>query len=64
MKAYYCVCTTVYDSGRLIVALVDSREAESIPESHCTEKLDRDIYQDWFETIEEAKEFVKQAREA
>ena len=64
MKTYFCVCTTVYDSGRIIAAVVDSKEAENKPENHCTEKRDRDIYADWFDTIEEAEAFVKEAKEA
>ena len=64
MKTYYCVCTTVYNSGRVVATIVDTKEAETKPESHCTEKRDRDIYQDWFDTIEEAEKFVKEAKEA
>jgi len=64
VKTYWCVCSTVYNSGRVIAAVVDNKESELKPESHCTEMHDRDIYQDWFDSYEEAEAFAKEAREA
>ena len=64
MKIYYQVTTTVYDDGRVSCAITGTIEAESKPENHCTEKRDRDIYADWFDTIEEAEAFVKEAKGA
>ena len=63
MKTYYSVTTTVYDNGRVAAAVTGSVEAGSRPVNHCTEKRDRDIYCDWFDTIEEAQALVKQAKE-
>ena len=64
MKTYWCVVSTVYDSGRVVAAVVDSKESESKPENHCSEKRDRDIYQDWFDSYSEAEAFVKEAKKA
>ena len=64
MKTFYSVTTTVYDSGRVVVAVTDSVQAETIPENRCSEKSDRDIYTDWFESMDAAQAFVKEAKEA
>jgi len=62
MRPHYSVTTTVYDDGRVSAALLVCMEADTKPENRCAEKRDRDIYTDWFDTKEEAKEFVKEAR--
>jgi hypothetical protein len=64
MKTYYCVTSAIYDSGRIVVAITDSKEAETKPEDTRTAKNDRDIYEDWFDSIEEAKEFVEESKNA
>ena len=64
MKTYYCVITTVCDSGRIIAAVVDHKEADGKPPSHCTENRDCDIYQDWFGSYEEAQAFADEAKSA
>ena len=64
MKKYYCVTSAFYDDGRVVAGITGSREAERKPESRCTEKSDRDIYEDWFESMEQAREFVRGATKA
>ena len=64
MKTYYCVTSAYYDSGRVVAGITDSAEADAKPDSRCTEARDRDIWSDWFETIEEAKQYVKETKGA
>lgn len=64
MKTIYAVTTTVYDSGRVASAITDTFEADSLPENRCTEKSDRDIYTDYFDDRDAARQFVKEAKEA
>ena len=64
MKKYYSVTSAFYDDGRVVAGITGSREAESKPESRCTAKSDRDIYEDWFESMEEAGEFVEETKKS
>jgi hypothetical protein len=64
MKTYYCVTTTVYDSGRVIAAITDTIDADIKPETRCAETRSRDIYTDYFESLKEAKRFVREAKQA
>lgn len=63
MKTFYCVTTTVTDY-RVSANITRTPEAEEIPENSYTSTSRRDIYNDWFETIEEAKQFVEMAKKA
>jgi hypothetical protein len=63
VKTYYCVTTTIYDNGRAAAAITDTIEADAKPESRFTETRSRDIYTDYFESLKEAKQFVKEAKE-
>ena len=62
MKTYYCVTTSFDDNGRVIAAITDQMKAKSKPESQYTSTRRWDIYSDWFGSIKEANEFVKEAR--
>jgi hypothetical protein len=64
MKTYYAVTTTVYDSGRVIVAITDTVDADAKPETRRAETRSRDIYTDYFESLREARQFVKEAKRA
>jgi hypothetical protein len=64
VKTYYCVTTTIYDNGRVAAAITDTMEAETKPESRFTETRRRDICTDYFESLNEAKQFVKEAKGA
>lgn len=64
MKTFYCVTTTFNDRGKVTAAITAVKEAEEIPESGYTSISRRDIYTDWFDTIEAAEDFVKEAKEA
>ena len=61
MKTWFCVVTTFDDRGRVTAAIVDTKEAEEAPENSYTSTARKDIYTDWFGSLEEAQEHVKGA---
>ena len=64
MKTYWCVTTSVDDGGRAIANITNTVEAVCKPENSSKSTKRRDIYNDWFESEEEAQAFVKEARQA
>lgn len=60
MKKYYAVCTSCYDEGMTIASLVDVIEAEEKPENIYKERSRCDVYVDWFDSYDEAMEFVEE----
>lgn len=64
MKAYWCVTTSVDDRGRVVANITNTIEAASKPENSSTSTKRRDIYNDWFESEEEAQAFVDEAKRA
>lgn len=64
MRTYYCVTSSFDDKGRVTAGITATVEAESKPESTYTSTSRKDIYNDWFEDIEEAKNFVEEAKAA
>ena len=64
MKTYYCVTTSVDDKGKVLVAITRVLEAESKPESSFRSLSRKDVYNDWFDDLEEAKKFVEEAKMA
>lgn len=64
MKKYYAVCTSCYNSGRIIANLVDTIEAEEKPENTYKETRRCDVYVDWFESYDEAIKFIKECKAA
>ncbi len=64
MKKFYCVTSAVDNYGRCTAAITAEREADTKPESKFTSTSRKDIYNDWFDSITEAREFAKNAREA
>lgn len=64
MKTYYCVISTFDNRGRVTANITRQIEAEQMPESSYTSTSRKDIYNDWFESIEEAREFTEQAKRA
>ena len=64
MKTYWCVTTSVDDRGRVVANITDTVEAVSKPENSSKSTKRRDIYNDWFESREEAQEFVEEAKRA
>lgn len=64
MKTYWCVTTSVDDRGRVVANITNTIEAVSKPENSSTITKRRDIYNDWFESEEEAQAFVDEAKRA
>ncbi len=58
MKKYYCVATTIYDDGLVLSNVVSTKITEKRPQSKMRVSTNADYYWDWFDTLEEAKEFV------
>lgn len=64
LKKFWCVTTAFHDNGKVVSAITDVCEAAVNPENVCKETKTKDIYLDWFDTEEEAKEKVKEALNA
>lgn len=62
MKKYFVVISTFDDRGRVTANIVDTIEAEKKPEQEYRSTRNKDIYTDYFETLEEAESFVGQSR--
>ena len=62
MKTWYCVTSSFDNKGRVTAAITATKEAEECPESGYTSTSRKDIYTDWFGSIEEAEEWVEQSR--
>ena len=64
MEKYYAVCTSCYDNGRITSNLVDAIEAEERPENTWKSTRRCDIYVNWFDSYDEAMEFIKEHKKA
>ena len=62
MKTYYCVATTVHDSGTVTSNVIDCIETKEKPQSTMKSTSRADYYSDWFEFLEEAEEFARTSR--
>jgi len=64
MKTYYCVTTSFSDTGKVIAAITNVIEAVCKPENSFKSLKHKDIYNDWFDSREEAEKFVEEAKTA
>lgn len=64
MKKYYCVTSSFDDKGRVTAGLTNIIEAEEKPESTFRSTRRKDIYVDWFDDEQEARDFIEQAKSA
>lgn len=64
MKTYWCVTTSIDDRGRVVANITISVEAVCKPENSFESTKRKDIYNDWFESREEAEKWVEEARQA
>lgn len=64
LKKFWCVTTAFHNDGKVVSAITDVCEAAVKPENVCKETKTKDIYLDWFDTEEEAKERVEEALNA
>lgn len=63
MKTCYYVKTRIDDRGPSVIeaGAVDVKE---LPEGRCSSTDYEDIYTDWFETREEAEDFVREVQDS
>ena len=59
MHTYYCVMSTFDDRGVCKGWLSGTAECETRPESEVKETRTKDIWTDWFDTREEALEYIR-----
>ena len=64
MNTYWCVTTSIDDSGKIISRITATKESSSRPEDGFTSTSRRDVYTDWFETYGDALNFVEEAKRA
>lgn len=55
MKTWYCVTSSFDNRGRVTANITATKETETCPESTYTSTSRKDIYNDWFESLDEAK---------
>lgn len=58
IKVFYCVATTVFSSGKTVMNIVTSQAAEERPANSCKSTNRADYYCDWFDSKEEAENFI------
>lgn len=63
-KTYWCVTTSINDRGRVVSHITNTVEASGKPENISKSTTRRDIYNDWFESFEEAQAFAEEAKRA
>lgn len=61
VKTWYCVTTSYDDKGCVTAGIVDVCKADKKPKSTYKSTVCRDIYIDWFEVLNNAKQYVKGA---
>ena len=64
MKTYYCVATTIRDNAPVTSHIIDIKEAEEKPKSTMKSTPRADYYCDWFESREDAEEFIQITKRA
>lgn len=58
-KTWYCVVSSYYDDGHVTANIVGSEKASERPRNTYTESREKDVYVDWFGSIQEAKDYIK-----
>lgn len=61
MKKYYGVITTFDDHGKVTANLIDVKESDKKPENEFKSTKQKDIYIDWFESLQRANQFIEQS---
>ncbi len=64
IKAYYCVTSSVDDKGKVRAAITNIIEATCKPKNSFRSGKRKDIYHDWFDSREDAKKFLMEAKKA
>ncbi len=63
-RTWYCVTSSFDDKGRVTAAVTDTCVSAVKPARKFVSTRRKDIYMDWFDNPEKAKEFVKEAKMA
>ena len=61
MKKYFGVITTYDDYGKVTANLIDVKEGNKKPENKFERTAEKDIYIDWFESLQRANRFIEQS---
>lgn len=59
MKKYYCVATTIKDNGVVSMNIVSTTIADKKPENSYKSTPRADLYLDWFDSEDEAQNFIE-----
>ena len=62
VKTWYCVTSSYDDHGRTTAAITATMEAEEKPDNSYRSTSRKDIYNDWFDSQEEAQQFAEDTR--
>ena len=60
MKTWFCVTSWYMDDGRTGAAITDRKSAETMPESTRRPTRSRDIYTDWYGSLDAAQAAAKE----
>lgn len=60
MKTWFCLTSWYMDNGRTGAAITARKEAERMPESSRKSTASRDIYTDWYGSLDEAQDAAKE----
>lgn len=61
MKTWWCVTSSFDDRGHVTAGITDTKKQDEQPESTVFSTPRKDIYCDWFCSIEEARSYVHEA---
>lgn len=61
LKTFWCVTTAFYDDGYVTSSITDTKKCAVKPYNNFTETSKKDIYIDWFDSEEEANQYVQEA---
>lgn len=64
MRTFWCVTSSYDDKGKVTANITATTEAEECPKPSFCSTRNKDIYNDWFDSEEAAREFVKQKEAA
>lgn len=63
LRTFYCVTSRFYNDGTMTASITANVKDYYIPQATARSTPTCDIYNDWFESYIEAKDFVKQTAE-
>lgn len=63
LRTFYCVTSRFFNDGTMTASITANKKDYYIPQATATSTPTCDVYNDWFESYMEAKDFVKQTAE-